>query len=545
MAAVSTSSESSGKEKDGNFGLNKRDHNALEADLPEYTPGGAFETAGLETHYEPIDSYEGKHRYDPEFRWTEDEEKKVVRKIDKRICSWVCLMFFALQLDRGNISQALSDNMLKDLHVTTNDYNTGQTIFYVCFLFAEVPSQLISKRLGPDRWVPVQMVSWSLVASMQCFMTGKSSFWTCRALLGLIEGGFIPDCILYLSYYYKSAELPRRLSWFWTAYQSTQIVSAFLAYGILRLRGRNGMAGWQWLFALEGMITGLIGIGSYFYLPPSPTQTASRFRGKDGWFDEYEEKIMVNRVLRDDPSKGDMHNRQALSLGMFWECITDYHMWPIYLIGLSWTIPNNPATSYLTLQLKANGFGTFETNLLTIPAYVLFIIGLLFWTWVSEKINQRFLVGLVSQIWALPLLIALELIPGSTSAWAKWALSTLLVGGPYVHAILVSTTSRNAGSVRLRTVASAFYNMCVQTASIIGSNIYREHDKPMYRTGNKVLIAICCYNFALFIGAKLFYVHVNKKRAAVWDAMTHEERDVYLSTTRDKGNKRLDFRFTH
>lgn len=149
--------------------------------------------------------------------------------------------------------------------------------------------------------------------------------------------------------------------------------------------------------------------------------------------------------------------------------------WPIYLIGLSWTIPNNPATSYLTLQLKANGFGTFQTNLLTIPAYVLFIIQLLFWTWVSEKVNQRFIVGLVSQIWVLPLLIALELIPGSTSAWTKWALSTLLVGYPYVHAILVSTSSRNAGSVRLRTVASAFYNMCVQTASIIGSNVRAFH----------------------------------------------------------------------
>lgn len=58
----------------------------------------------------------------------------------------------------------------------------------------------------------------------------------------------------------------------------------------------------------------MIGIASWFYLPPSPTQTASKLRGKDGWFTVHEEKIMVNRVLRDDPSKGDMHNRYVESL---------------------------------------------------------------------------------------------------------------------------------------------------------------------------------------------------------------------------------------
>ncbi|PSN61237.1 MFS general substrate transporter [Corynespora cassiicola Philippines] len=496
-------------------------------------------------HYEPIDSYEGKHRYDPNFDWEPEEERRVVRKIDKRICTWVCLMFFALQLDRGNISQALSDNMLDDLGLTTNDYNYGQTIFYVSFLAAELPSQLISKWIGPDNWIPVQMVSWSIVASMQAFLNGRNSFYACRALLGLIEGGFIPDNILYLSYWYTGWELPGRLSWFWVSYQSTQIISAFFAYGILRMRGHNGMEGWRWLFALEGTLTGIIGIISWFYLPPSPTQTASRFRGKDGWFNEREEKIMVNRILRDDPSKGDMHNRQALSLKMLWQCATDYHMWPIYLLGLSWMIPSTPVSSYLTLNLRSLGFGTFQTNLLTIPAYVLFIVQLLFWTWLSERVNERFLIGLVSQIWALPLLIAMEVLPAGASPWARWALSSLMVGHPYVHAIIVAITSRNAGTVRTRTVASAMYNMCVQTSSIVSSNIYREDDKPLYRRGNKVLLAICAYNFVIFVGAKLFYMHVNRKRDQIWNSMSKEEKERYLETTTDKGNKRLDFRFAH
>ena len=380
-------------------------------------------------------------------------------------------MFFALQLDRGNISQALSDNMLTDLNINTNDYNTGQTIFYISFLSAELPSQLISKKLGPDNWIPIQMVSWSLVASFQAFLSGRSSFYACRCLLGLLEGGFIPDVILYLSYFYTGAELPIRLSFFWVSYQSTQIISAFLAFGVLRLRGRNGMAGWRWLFALEGMLTGLIGIVSWFYLPPSPTQTKSWFRGKNGWFTASEETVMVNRILRDDPGKGGMHNRQGLTPLLVWQSLNDYDLWPVYLLGLTWLIPTTPMTSYLTLQLRSVGFDTFETNLLTIPAFVLFIIQLLFWTWVSEKTNQRFLTGLVSQIWAFPVLVALEVLPASTGPWVRWTLSTLLVGHPYVHAIIVAITSRNAGSVRTRTVASALYNMCVQAGSVIASNV--------------------------------------------------------------------------
>jgi hypothetical protein len=201
------------------------------------------------------------------------------------------------------------------------------------------------------------------------------------------------------------------------------------------------------------------------------------------------------------------------------------------------------ATAYLTLNLKSLGFTTFHTNLLTIPAYVLFIVNLLFWTWLSEKINQRFLTGLVSQIWCLPLLIALEFLGVGASKWVRYVISMLLVGAPYVHAINVAITSRNAGSVRTRTTASALYNMTVQASNVIASQIYRADDKPLYRTGNKVLIAITCYNMVLFVGAKLFYVWRNNIRDKRWRSMSQEERETYLATTTDTGNKLLTFRF--
>jgi hypothetical protein len=88
--------------------------------------------------------------------------------------------------------------------------------------------------------------------------------------------------------------------------------------------------------------------------------------------------------------------------------------------------------------LKSLGFNTFQTNLLTIPSSVLFILQLLFWTWLSEKLNQRLVIGLISQLWAFPLLIALETLPAKFQGakWARFAITSLLVGYPYAHAML-------------------------------------------------------------------------------------------------------------
>lgn len=107
-------------------------------------------------------------------------------------------------------------------------------------------------------------------------------------------------------------------------------------------------------------------------MPPSPSQTANWFRGKQGWFSEREEKILVNRLLRDDPSKGDMHNRQAVNLSRLWKCLKDYDLWPLYMVGLTNYIPPQPPQNYLALILRSLGFSTFNANLLTIPSQVLF-----------------------------------------------------------------------------------------------------------------------------------------------------------------------------
>ena len=106
-----------------------------------------------------------------------------------------------------------------------------------------------------------------------------------RCLLGFLQGGFIPDTILYMSYFYTKRELPIRLAWFWAANNFAIIVGAFLATGILKLRQLTGTAGWRYLFLIEGLFTFVVGLLSFVFMPPGPTQTRTWYR-KEGWFTE-------------------------------------------------------------------------------------------------------------------------------------------------------------------------------------------------------------------------------------------------------------------
>lgn len=185
----------------------------------------------------------------------------------------------------------------------------------------------------------------------QGLLSGKKFFYVTRGLIGMLEGGFIADIVLWLSYFYKANELPIRLSWFWTTISCVQIFTSILAFGILRMRGIFNLAGWRWLFVLEGLCTFSIGIFSFYLMVPSATQTKNRLH-PEGWFSDREVKIVVNRVLRDDPSKGDMHNRQGLEFRAVVDTLRDYDLWPIYIIGVCAYIPTGAISPYLTLTLK-------------------------------------------------------------------------------------------------------------------------------------------------------------------------------------------------
>jgi hypothetical protein len=100
------------------------------------------------------------------------------RKTDLKIFLRILVMFFDLNFDRGNLGNASADSLLPDVHINNNDCNNAQNMYRIRFLISEIPSQMVGKRFGPGRWVPVQIILWSLASGGQFFIHNWAGFFT-------------------------------------------------------------------------------------------------------------------------------------------------------------------------------------------------------------------------------------------------------------------------------------------------------------------------------------------------------------------------------
>jgi hypothetical protein len=144
-----------------------------------------------------------------------------------------------------------------------------------------------------------------------------------------------------------------------------------------------------------------------------------------------EETIMINRVIREDPTKSGMHNRQPVTPKLLWKSMRDYDLWPLYIIGLLFQIPETTPSQYLTLTLKGIGFDTLHTNLLVIPSTILHIINMLALTYVAEIWGELTLTALIGQIWALPFVVYIYLVDiTKINKWKAFGIMSLLISYP-------------------------------------------------------------------------------------------------------------------
>jgi ACS family 4-hydroxyphenylacetate permease-like MFS transporter len=195
------------------------------------------------------------------------------RKVFRRVVWYLFVLYICSYLDRINIGfAALAMN--RDLGLTPTTFGIANTIFYLGYMAFEVPSNLALARFGARTWLARIMVSWGIASTATAFASGDTSLYLLRLLVGIAEAGFVPGVLLYLTYWFPQAYRARANGVFMVAQPLAIAFGSILSGYILKMDGMLGVAGWRWLFILEGLPSVVLGVVTFFYLRNGPREAA-------------------------------------------------------------------------------------------------------------------------------------------------------------------------------------------------------------------------------------------------------------------------------
>lgn len=225
-------------------------------------------------------------------------ESALVRKIDFRLLPMIIIMYIMNYLDRNNIAAArlagLQDPSSKGgLALTSTQYLTALSIFYVGYVLMQVPSNLFLNKIGkPALYLPTVMIIWGVISAGTAGAQSYSGLIAIRFFLGFVETAYYPGCLFFLSSWYTRKELGFRTAMLYSGALISGAFSGLITAGIKHgLDGARGLRAWRWMFIIEGSITILIAVCAYFTLPNFPRTTS--------WLTEEERQLAIWRLEED------------------------------------------------------------------------------------------------------------------------------------------------------------------------------------------------------------------------------------------------------
>ena len=226
-----------------------------------------------------------------------------MRKVGLRLIPFLFVLYVFNFVDRSNVALAALQ-MNRDLSFSSSAFGFGAGIFFVGYSLFEVPSNWILDRVGARRWIARIMISWGLIAAAMMFVRTPIHFYVLRFLLGVAEAGFFPGIVYYLTKWFPKERRARATSRFFIALPMSGILGGFLGGFLLSLDGHFGLAGWQWLFLLEGIPSVIIGISVLWYLTDEPRDAH--------WLDDSQRAWLIQRMEADAKSTNPRHGTAAL-----------------------------------------------------------------------------------------------------------------------------------------------------------------------------------------------------------------------------------------
>jgi sugar phosphate permease len=328
------------------------------------------------------------------------QQESIYRKVTWRIMPLLLVCYIVAYLDRVNVGFAKLQ-MMQALGFSDVVYGLGAGIFFIGYFIFEVPSNIILHKVGARLWIGRIMISWGFLSAGMMLVSNETAFYIMRFLLGVAEAGFFPGIILYLTYWYPAQRRGRMTAMFMTGIPLAGVVGGPLSGYIMKsFDGISALAGWQWMFLLEGVPAILLGL--IVILKMDDRISAAT------WLTEEERKLLEKNIAEDAEEKQDHSVLYVLTSGRVWLMAFIYFSFVMGLYGVSFWLPT---------IIKAMGVADpLEIGLLSAIPYGAATIAMLLIAKNADRLRERrWHVAIPAVVGAIGLLLS-----------AHWADNTLL-----------------------------------------------------------------------------------------------------------------------
>ncbi|MDQ0220212.1 MFS transporter [Peribacillus cavernae] len=385
---------------------------------------------------------------------TDSLERRTTKKVTRRIVPFIMLLYVVAFLDRANLGYAALD-MNDALGLTSQMFGIASGIFFISYFLFEVPSNLMLERFGARKWIARILISWGIVVVITSFVGNATHLYIARFLLGALEAGFFPGIILYLTYWFKAKERAKTIAMFMTAIAVSYIIGAPLSTWIMDNINWMGMAGWRWMFVIEGVPAIILGIVTFFYLTDRPENAKWLTTEEKNWLIS---ELKREREIKDKTNPNNHGIKKALTNPRVWYLALIYFTFNIGLYGIGFWLPQ-------IIKSLSDVLTNTQVGLLTMIPYIAGAIAMNIWSRRSDRLEERRLHA------AIPLIVGSLGLFGSgltSDPLVSITMMAVAVGGMYSFYGPFWSLSTQFLSTSAAAVGIAFINSIGNLSGFVG-----------------------------------------------------------------------------
>lgn len=307
---------------------------------------------------------------------TSEFEAKTVKKIQYRILPFIIVLYFIAMLDRTNLSYVAS-HMNKDLGITSAQFGIVAGIFFIGYFLFEVPSNIILNKVGARVWIARILITWGIVAAATSLVQDVTHLYILRFILGIMEAGFFPGIILYLTFWFRKEDRAKVISLFMLGLPLAYIFGAPVSGLILDHIHWMGISSWRWMFFLEGIPAVLLGICTFVFLTEKPENAK--------WLTDKEKAWLHNELESEKQSVTNKYSNstaKTIFSPMIWLLAIVYFSKTLAIYGVGFFAPQ-------IIDSFTDGLSSTAVGFITAIPYIFASIVMIIWGRHSDKTKER------------------------------------------------------------------------------------------------------------------------------------------------------------